>query len=211
MNPALYGLLYECLMTKAKKAEQPDLVSSYEVAIVAIESLVEHPRNARTHSAEQVAEIVASIQTFGWTNPILAEISGDGVIAAGHGRRLAALKIYEAGGSIHLPGGRGIPRGTVPVIDCSGWSEAERRAYVLADNKLALNAGWDEGLLKLEIGAIREDGIAPALVGFSADEVDKMFASSTMTAPGEFQTFGEDIQTEHRCPKCGYSWSGKSS
>src|SRR5918993_1596257 len=89
--------------------------------------LIPYARNPRTHSDAQVAQIAASIREFGWTNPVL--IDGDNGILAGHGRVLAARKL-------------GLE--TVPVIELAGLSDAERRAYILADNKLALNAGWDE-------------------------------------------------------------------
>ncbi len=99
-----------------------------------VADLIPYARNARTHSDAQVAEIAGSIQAFGWTNPILVD-SADGIIA-GHGRLLAARKLKH---------------GTVPVIELSGLSEAEKRAYLLADNRLALNAGWDDALLAAEI------------------------------------------------------------
>ena len=91
-----------------------------------IASLTPYPRNARTHSDEQIGQVAASIREWGWTIPILVDESG-GVIA-GHARLLAAKKL-------------GLP--DVPVMVASGWSDAQKRAYVLADNKLALNAGWD--------------------------------------------------------------------
>src|SRR5215208_5622442 len=90
-------------------------------------SLIPYARNPRTHSDAQVAEIAASIREFGWTNPVLVD-GANGVIA-GHGRLLAARKLGMA---------------VVPVIELAGLTEAQKRAYVLADNKLALNAGWDE-------------------------------------------------------------------
>ena len=91
-------------------------------------ALIPYARNARTHSDAQVAEIAASIREFGFTNPIL--VDGDNGIIAGHGRLLAARKLGLA---------------EVPVIELAGLSEAQKRAYVIADNKLALNAGWDTG------------------------------------------------------------------
>src|SRR3954447_17961614 len=94
-------------------------------------ALIPYARNARTHSEEQVAQIAASIREFGFTNPIL--IDEDGTIIAGHGRVLAAQKLAIA---------------EIPVMVARAWTEAQRRAYVLADNQLALNAGWDMGLLR---------------------------------------------------------------
>src|SRR5258707_5848473 len=98
------------------------------------ERLIPFARNARTHSDVQVEQIAASIREWGWTNPVL--VAEDGTIIAGHGRVLAAkkLRIKE-----------------VPVMVAAGWSDAQKRAYALADNKLALNAGWDLALLSLEL------------------------------------------------------------
>src|ERR1700749_4993369 len=101
---------------------------------VAVDKLIPYARNSRTHSDEQIAQIAASIKEFGFVNPILA--GSDRVIIAGHGRLLAARKL-------------GMTEAPVVVID--GLSENQRRALVLADNKLALNAGWDEQMLRLEI------------------------------------------------------------
>src|SRR4051812_10276611 len=91
-----------------------------------VAALVPYARNARTHSDEQVAQIAASIREFGWTVPVLVDEQGN--VVAGHGRVLAAQRL-------------GLPE--IPVMVAAGWSEAKRRAYVIADNKLALNAGWD--------------------------------------------------------------------
>lgn len=134
-----------------------------------IDALIPYARNARTHSPEQVAQIAASIQEFGWTNPILAD--GEGVVA-GHGRLLAARQLLDAGHPIKTPAGREIPRGYVPVLDCTGWSEAKRRAYVLADNQIALNSGWDAEMLKLELTELSALNFDLSLTGFSLESVD---------------------------------------
>lgn len=109
-----------------------------------VEDLVPYARNARTHSETQIAEIAASIKEYGWTNPIL--LDGENGIIAGHGRVLAARKI-------------GLEE--VPTIDILGLSDAQKRALILADNKLALNAGWDEDLLKLELSDLMRGGGNP--------------------------------------------------
>jgi ParB-like chromosome segregation protein Spo0J len=109
-----------------------------------VAALVPFTRNARTHSDEQVAQIAASIREWGWTMPVLVDEAG--TIIAGHGRVLAAQRL-------------GLPE--VPVMVAAGWSEAKRRAYVIADNKLALNAGWDEELLRLELGELKGLGVRP--------------------------------------------------
>lgn len=119
-----------------------------------IETLVPYARNARTHSEAQVAEIAASIREFGWTNPIL--VDGENSVVAGHGRLLAARKLGMA---------------RVPVIELAGLSEVQRRAYVIADNRLALNAGWDKELLALELGDLESLGFDLALTGFGEEEI----------------------------------------
>jgi DNA modification methylase len=118
-----------------------------------VERLVPYARNARTHSEAQVDQIAASIREWGWTNPVL--VAEDGTIIAGHGRVLGARKL-------------GID--TIPVMVAAGWTEAQKRAYALADNKLALNAGWDEELLALELGELETLGFDLDLVGFSEGE-----------------------------------------
>lgn len=120
----------------------------------AIDKLVPYARNARTHSDEQVGQIAASIKEWGWTTPILVDETGS--IIAGHGRTLAAQRLQMT---------------EVPVMVAKGWSEAKKRAYVLADNKLALNAGWDNEMLALELGEIGDLGFDLDLTGFSADEI----------------------------------------
>ena len=114
-----------------------------------VASLIPYARNARTHSDAQVAQIAASIREWGWTNPILIDETGG--IIAGHGRVLAArkLKIED-----------------VPCIIASGWSEAQKRAYILADNQLAINAGWDSEMLALELHDIADMGFDMDLIGF---------------------------------------------
>lgn len=119
-----------------------------------VDALIPYARNARTHSESQVAEIAASIREFGWTNPVL--VDGENGIIAGHGRLLAARKLGMA---------------EVPVIELAGLSEAQKRAYIIADNKLALNAGWDQELLALEFGDLEALGFDLALTGFGSDEI----------------------------------------
>lgn len=119
-----------------------------------VSSLVPYARNSRTHSAEQVSQIAASIKEWGWTTPVL--VDEDGGIIAGHGRILAAQKLGLA---------------DVPCMVAAGWSDAQKRAYIIADNKLAMNAGWDNDLLQVEIQALDGDGFDLALTGFGADEL----------------------------------------
>jgi DNA modification methylase len=119
-----------------------------------LEALVPYARNARTHSDAQVAQIAASIREFGWTNPVL--VDGDSGIIAGHGRLLAVSKLGMA---------------EVPVIELARLSDAQKRAYVIADNRLALNAGWDEDLLAVEFGELQGLGFDLSLTGFAEDEI----------------------------------------
>jgi DNA modification methylase len=120
----------------------------------AVEKLIPYARNSRTHSDAQVAQIAASIKEWGWTTPILIDETEQ--VIAGHGRLMAARKLGMA---------------EVPVIVAAGWTDAQKRAYVIADNKLALNAGWDNELLALELGDIGDLGFDLDLTGFTAEEI----------------------------------------
>lgn len=124
-----------------------------------VDRLVPYERNARTHDDAQIAKIAASIAEFGFTNPILVD-GRDGIVA-GHGRLMAARKIGLA---------------EVPVIVLDHLTEQQRRAYVLADNRLALDAGWDEQLLSDELADLQGDGFDLALIGFNAGEIDQLLA-----------------------------------
>ena len=127
-----------------------------------VASLVPYARNSRTHSDAQVAKIAASIREFGFLNPII--IDADNGIIAGHGRVMAAQKLGLA---------------NVPVIEASHLSEAQRRAYVLADNRLALDAGWDNDLLKIELQDLQAEGFDLSLTGFNVDEIGNFLADAT--------------------------------
>lgn len=130
--------------------------------------LVPYARNARTHTANQIAQLKGLIVEFGWTNPVLADARG---IVAGHGRVMAANELYEAGRTIKLPNGETLPQGTVPVIDCTGWTDAQRRAYILADNQSGMNSAWDKSLLRLELAELEAAEFDTELIGFSEDEL----------------------------------------
>jgi DNA modification methylase len=134
------------------------------------DTLIPYARNTRTHSEAQVAQIAGSIREFGFTNPVL--IDGENGIIAGHGRVLAAQKLNL---------------GEVPCIRLSHLTDTQRRAYIIADNKLALNAGWDEELLGLELADLREDGFDLELTGFDGDELANLLAETTegQTDPDE--------------------------
>ena len=167
---------------------RPEKARRLAVSYRPLESLIPYARNARTHSDAQVAEIAASIRAFGWTNPVL--VDGENGIIAGHGRVLAARKLGMA---------------AVPVIELAGMSEAEKRAYILADNKLALKAGWDEAMLAAEIGDLKDLGFDLALTGFEFAEIDSLLTGEApsfpddapplpeepVTRPGDIWTMGE--------------------
>lgn len=140
---------------------------NYQVAFKNIADLAPYERNSKTHSPEQVSEIAASMQEFGFTNPVLADDQG---IVAGHGRVMGAQLLYDVGKTIYLPGGEPLPAGTVPVIDCTGWTEAQRRAYIIADNRLAEKADWDMGILEEEIRALDDMDFDVSLTGFDLDD-----------------------------------------
>lgn len=148
-----------------------------QIELRPIESLVAYARNARTHSPDQIAQIKASLIEFGWTNCVLADDMG---IVAGHGRVMAATELYRHGQQVRFPNGSPIPLGMVPVVDCTGWSPAQRRAYVIADNKLALNAGWDDELLRLELQDLKTEDFNLDLLGFSKDELGDIFGSAEL-------------------------------
>ena len=135
-------------------------MSELQIRLCPIDTLVRYDRNARTHSAEQITQIAASIKEFGWTNPIL--VGPDNVIIAGHARLAAAkrLRLTE-----------------VPVIVLGHLTAAQRRALVIADNQLALGAGWDEDLLRVELRALQAEDFDLDVVGFGETELAELLAN----------------------------------
>lgn len=132
-------------------------MAALELKYIQTDRLIPYVNNSRTHDEAQVAQIASSIKEFGFTNPIL--IDDEGSIIAGHGRVMAARKLNLD---------------TVPTITLSGLSEIQKRAYIIADNKLALNAGWDNELLMLELNALSDADYDLDLTGFSADEISDL-------------------------------------
>jgi DNA modification methylase len=130
-----------------------------QITEVAVEALIPYAKNSRTHDDAQVAQIAASIKEFGWTNPIL--VDGDKGIIAGHGRLMAARKLNMD---------------KVPVIQLKDMTEAQKKAYVIADNKLAMNAGWDMDFLKLELQDLEDADFDLSLTGFDDKELDQLLA-----------------------------------
>ena len=143
------------------------MTTNLQVVTWPVDKLIPFARNARTHSEEQIAQIAASIAEFGWTNPIL--IGLDGILIAGHARLLAARKLDMT---------------EVPVIVLDHLTETQRRALVMADNRLALNAGWDEELLRIELESLKEDGFDLDLVGFSDEELDGLLRDPERESAG---------------------------
>lgn len=127
-----------------------------------VAALLPYARNSRTHSDEQVKQIAASIREFGFTNPVLVD-QGNNIIA-GHGRVMAAQQLGLA---------------NVPTINVGWMTDTQRRAYIIADNKLALNAGWDDEMLSLELSELGGLGFDLDLLGFNEDEMDDLLAEET--------------------------------
>jgi len=143
-------------MTAATATHLPDSIEHLPT-----DALVPYARNSRTHSPEQVAQIAASIKEFGFTNPVL--IDANNTLIAGHGRVMAAQSIGLA---------------TVPAIRLAHLTDAQRRAYVIADNKLAENAGWDMATLAREVEDLQADGFNLDLLGFDDDELSGLLGTT---------------------------------
>lgn len=156
------------------------MIGKTQIELVGIERLIPYAKNSRTHSEEQVAQLAGSIREFGFTNPVL--IGADSDIIAGHGRVLAARKL-------------GLEE--VPCIRLGHLTETQKRAYIIADNKLALNAGWDEELLKLELLSLRDDeSFNLELTGFNEAELDALLCVQTI----EGNTDPDDVPEEPAIP-----------
>ena len=156
-----------------------------------VSDLVPYARNSRTHSDEQVAQIAASIKEWGFTNPVLIE--PDGGIIAGHGRVMAAQRLGLA---------------DVPCVIAEGWTEAQKRAYVIADNRLAMNSAWDMDLLKIEMQEIDGLGFDLELTGFDVAEMTALFDEpnfepGTEDDQGKLDELAPKMVT---CPHCGGEW-----
>lgn len=174
-----------------------------QVVEVTVSSLKPYKKNARTHSAEQVTEIAESIKKFGFNNPIL--IDAENTILAGHGRLEGAKQA-------------GLER--VPTIQLGHLSKEEARAYILADNQLALNAGWDYDLLESELSdiSVADDSLV-GLLGFSDDYLNSILATpvsgensnkKTKTVEGAKEYSEESFSDfDNQCPKCSFEWDDK--
>lgn len=152
-----------------------------------IDKLIPYAKNSRTHSDEQVAQIASSIKEWGFTTAVLVDESGS--IIAGHGRLMAARKLGMA---------------SLPVMVATGWTDAQKRAYVIADNKLALNAGWDESMLNLELGDLQDMGFDISLTGFGKNELAELMAEDPTEGLTDENEVPE-VQEKHKS-KIGDVW-----
>lgn len=162
------------------------------IEYVATDKLTPYARNSRTHSPQQVKQIAASIKEFGFTNPVL--IDADNGIIAGHGRVMAAehLKLSE-----------------VPCIRLGYLTETQKRAYVIADNKLALNAAWDDEMLKLELDELHALDFNMELIGFDAAELESAMEINADVESSAKEIDVDDFAMQCKCPRCGMEFDPK--
>jgi len=161
-----------------------------------VTELIPYVNNSRTHSDTQVAQIAASIKEFGWTNPIL--VDGTNGIIAGHGRLLAARKLGFK---------------EVPTIELADLTETQRKAYVIADNRLALNAEWDNQLLTLELNELLADGFAMDILGFDSEEISKLLDEPDFQ-PATEEEQGKLDELDPKwiaCPHCGKEFDARQA
>lgn len=160
-----------------------------EIVNKKIEELIPYKNNSRTHSEEQIEQIVSSIKEFGFTNPIL--IDEDNNIIAGHGRLLGAKKLDMK---------------EVPCIVLKNLTETQKKAYIIADNKMALNASWNDELLKLELESLKDLDFDLDLTGFNENEIDEILNPVTIDWSDvddlSEQTYEEPGHNMLECPKC---------
>ena len=157
---------------------------------IPVDRLIPYARNSRTHSDEQVAQIASSIREFGFTNPVL--IDGNDGIIAGHGRVLGARKLGMD---------------AEPCVRLEHLTETQKRAYIIADNKLALNAGWDDELLRLELEELNVEEFKMELLGFDANELNLAMGLGVDFQPGTEDDQGKlDELAPIICPSCGHEF-----
>lgn len=164
--------------------------ASLTVEYRSIDRLIPYIRNARTHTDAQIAQIAASLREFGWTNPVL--VDGDNGIIAGHGRVLAARQLELK---------------DVPVIELAHLTDAQRRAYVLADNKLAEQAGWDAEMVALELSDLNALGFDMSMTGFTPAEIEEALAGHDFEPGSEDEQGRLDTKKALTCPHCGHEFT----
>lgn len=168
-----------------------------QVKYLPITDLIPYVNNSRTHTENQINQIASSIKEFGFTNPVL--IDGENGIIAGHGRVLAAQKLDID---------------QIPCIELSHLTEAQKKAYVIADNKLALNAGWDEELLKIELEALNNLEFDINLLGFDDFELETILDADHNFEPGSEHEQGKLDELSPKfiiCPHCGEKFNARES
>ncbi|MBN2243851.1 MAG: ParB N-terminal domain-containing protein [Acidobacteria bacterium] len=153
-----------------------------------VDSLIVYERNARTHSEPQIRQIMASLREFGWTNPVLIDEKNN--IIAGHARVEAAKRLEMA---------------EVPCITLDGLTEAQKKAYLIADNKLALNAGWDDDLLRAELLDLKGLEFNLDLLGFNPEEMADLLLGQDVNQPEYDESAAADVKMV-TCPECGHSF-----
>ena len=181
-------------MVTTKKGLGADLATIEQIPTA---DLIPYARNSRTHSDEQIGQIAASIREFGFCNPVL--IDAQNTIIAGHGRVLAA-------GRMKLE--------TVPCLRLTHLTDAQRRAYVIADNRIALSSGWDSALLANELSDLHADDFDMALLGFDAKELETLLGiqadSETSADPPESSSSEVDVDgfsMGAKCPRCSFEFN----
>lgn len=172
-----------------------------KMQMVEASKLVPYVNNARTHSAAQISKLRASIREFGFINPVI--IDGNYGIIAGHGRVVAAQEEGLA---------------EVPCVLVDHLTEAQKKAYILADNRYAQDAGWDEELLRIEIEGLQAEDFDVSLTGFRDDEITDLFAlkdDEPDDPEGNNREYGEeefgDEEFDHECPRCGFRFNGSEA
>ena len=156
---------------------------------VLVSDLIPYARNSRTHSDEQVSKIASSIKEFGFLNPVITD--GENGIVAGHGRVMAAQRIGME---------------YVPTVEASHLTDAQKRAYVIADNRLALDAGWDDEMLRVEFADLQAEGFDLDLTGFTDDEIATLEPNEPDFEPGDEDDQGKLDELDPKfvtCPHCG--------
>lgn len=173
-----------------------------------LDHLVPYVNNARTHSDTQIAQIAASLVEFGWCKPLVIH---NGSLVAGHGTLRAAKMLRDAG----TPIPRWENNKEAPTVDVSHLSDTQRKAYILADNRLSLSSGWDNDLLSLEMAALHDDDFDLKITGFDPGEIANLFGIDLdpNAEPGDSKTQEidtDEFQMQARCPRCNFEFDPKT-
>jgi hypothetical protein len=176
-----------------KNSDTPPRWPADRVVRLKVADLVPYARNARMHTNAQVDQIAGAIKRFGFTNPVIVDERGE--IVAGHGRVMAARRLALD----EVPG---------IVIADGEWTEADRKAYRIWDNQSALLSEWSPEMLRVELSELKVGGYDLQLTGFDESSLVQFMANPNPRSPDEFKAVGEDIATEHSCPRCHFRWSG---